>query len=222
MRKCVENITNVNVPQLKGTLRKVSPPVWRRIHIRSDATLESLHRCIQVVFGWADSHMHSFRIETKVYGPVALGDIVESTDERKARVRDLFNGPGKCALYEYDFGDGWAHQVLFECTVPFVFDQPYPWLLAGRRACPPDDVGGPLGYERFLAVMSNPRHPEHKELITWHGGPFDAMAFDATALNLALHGEWAPATKRLTTRSTRRTPASRGLQGKPRATGRAR
>jgi hypothetical protein len=222
MRKRVEDITNVNVLQLKVTLRKVSPPVWRRIHIRSDATLESLHRCLQTVFDWSDSHMHAFRSEMTVYGPAALADSVESIDERKVRLRDVFRRSGEWIRYEYDFGDGWVHQVLLECIVPFKFDQPYPWVLAGRRACPPDDVGGVWGYERFLTAMSNPRHHEHKEMLMWHGGPFDAAAFDATALNRALHRGSAPAPERLTTRSMRSTPASRGLQGKPRASGRAR
>jgi hypothetical protein len=56
----------------------------------------------------------------------------------------------------------------------------------------------------------------------WYGSSFDPAMFDAAAVNRALHGNHAPAPEQLTTRSTRRTPASRGLRGKPRATGRAR
>ncbi len=188
MTKRVEDFSNVSVLQLKATLRKVAPPVWRRIQVRSDATLESLHRCLQVIFDWNGSHLHSFRSATTLYGPSILADDVDSVDERKARIGDVFHRTGEWILYEYDFGDGWAHRVLFERAVALAFDQPYPWVLAGRRACPPDDVGGVWGYERFLEVMSNPRHPEHKEMRDWYGGPFDPLAFDALALNRALHG----------------------------------
>ena len=65
-------------------------------------------------------------------------------------------------------------------------------FLAGAGACPPDDVGGIDGYAHFLQAIRNPRHPEHGEMMEWHGGPFDPAAFDAHALNRAFHGGWAP------------------------------
>ena len=223
MRKRSEDFTNVSILQLKVTLRDVHPSVWRRIHVRNDATLGSLHDCLQVVFDWADSHLHSFRTRAgAVYGTAVLADVIPSTNERRVRLRDVLDLPGEWLFYEYDPGDGWAHEVRFERAVPFVFDQAYPCVVDGRRACPPDDVGGASGYERFRAAISDPLHPEHDEMLKWYGRPFDATAFDVATVNQALHGSSALAPEPLTTRSTRRTPASRGLRGKPRATGRAR
>lgn len=55
----------------------------------------------------------------------------------------------------------------------------YPRCLAGARACPPEDCGGPHGYERLLATTAKPRTAEAKSLLKWLGGPFDPEAFDA-------------------------------------------
>jgi hypothetical protein len=95
-------------------------------------------------------------------------------------------------VYEYDFGDGWEHEVLLGKASEHPPGARYPWVLGGARSCPPEDVGGVGGYAHFLQAMRSPRHPEHAEMLEWHGGPFDAEAFDAQALNRAFHGGWAP------------------------------
>ncbi|MEU0564991.1 plasmid pRiA4b ORF-3 family protein [Nonomuraea sp. NPDC005983] len=46
--------------QLKVTLRGVHPPIWRRVHVPSTATLEQLHEVIQVAMGWEQHHLHVF------------------------------------------------------------------------------------------------------------------------------------------------------------------
>ena len=46
----------------------------------------------------------------------------------------------------------------------------YPRLLKAEGRCPPEDVGGPWGYDHFLEVMA---YPGHEELLEWHAGPFD-------------------------------------------------
>ena len=54
-----------------------------------------------------------------------------------------------------------------------------PVCLGGRRACPPEDVGGPWGYGDFLDAIGDPQHDRHDELLEWIGGSFNASAFDA-------------------------------------------
>ncbi len=54
----------------------------------------------------------------------------------------------------------------------------YPACLAGRRRCPPEDCGGPWGYEHLLQVLADPKHEEHAELLEWVGGRFDPEDFD--------------------------------------------
>lgn len=179
--------------ELKVTLQGVRPPVWRRVKVRSDMTLEDLHRVLQVVMGWSDSHMHAFRPGA---GGRGLGRVsappVERHQERRTRLGDVLRKPRDRMVYEYDFGDSWEHDVLLEKVADHPAGARYPWVLAGARACPPEDVGGVGGYARFLQAMRDPRHPEHEELMEWHGGSFDPAVFDAQAINRAFHGGWAP------------------------------
>ena len=85
--------------------------------------------------------------------------------------------------YEYDFGDGWLHDIVLEKILdpdPGVF---YPQCVAGKRNCPPEDCGGPYGYSNFLKIIFNPRDKEYKEMIEWAGGKFDPESFDKEAIN---------------------------------------
>ncbi len=140
--------------------------------------------------GWSGGHMHEFRTWTKGKGPVR-GLPVERDQERRTRLDDLLRKPKDRIVYEYDFGDGWEHELLLERVADHAPGARYPWVLAGARACPPDDVGGVGGYARFLQAIRDPRHPEHKEMMEWHGGSFDPSAFDVHALNREFHGGWA-------------------------------
>ncbi|MEO8222263.1 MAG: plasmid pRiA4b ORF-3 family protein, partial [Specibacter sp.] len=64
--------TKAQILQLKIMLKSSKPPIWRRLLVRSDLTLTSLHRIIQMFFGWMDCHLHEFRVggyKGTVYGP---------------------------------------------------------------------------------------------------------------------------------------------------------
>lgn len=81
--------------------------------------------------------------------------------------------PGGAFRYDHDFGDGCEHDVRVLCRTA---DGAH--CLDGAGACPPEDCGGPPGYERLLEVLTDPSHPEHAELTEWLGRPFDAAVFD--------------------------------------------
>jgi hypothetical protein len=57
---------------------------------------------------------------------------------------------------------------------------------ARERQCPPEDVGGLPGYERFLDALADPAHPDHRELREWNGGPFDPEGFNHRAARRAI------------------------------------
>ena len=58
-----------------------------------------------------------------------------------------------------------------------------PTCLAGRNACPPEDMGGPPGYIGFLEAINDRSHEDHERMLEWCGGSFDPDAFDLDAVN---------------------------------------
>ncbi len=52
--------TRVEVYAIRVTLLGTSPPVWRRILVPREITLRNLHRALQTVMGWTNSHLHQF------------------------------------------------------------------------------------------------------------------------------------------------------------------
>jgi hypothetical protein len=167
--------------QFKITLLDIKPAIWRRILV-PDCTLDVLHEYIQAAFGWWNYHLHQFEVEGVRYGPPEPADMdlgLEMEDETKAVLSDLLPKSKRKPrwVYEYDFGDGWRHEIVFENYPPLEKGQKYPLCIEGGRACPPEDVGGPWGYADYLAALADPEHEQHDELLEWRG-PFDPEAFD--------------------------------------------
>jgi hypothetical protein len=81
--------------------------------------------------------------------------------------------------YEYDFGDSWWHEVLFEGCLRATLGQRYPLCLEGERDCPPEVLGGIAGYRRFLQAIAEPERRQGQRYLTWVGGLFDPEEFDA-------------------------------------------
>jgi hypothetical protein len=167
------------------TLEGSKPPIWRRLQVPGDTTLGELHDIIQIAMGWTDSHLHQFIVGGSYFGlpDPDWDDMRDMKDERRFRLDQIVAKEGDKFRYEYDFGDGWLHQVLVEKIVPPDPEQVYPLCVKGRRACPPEDVGGVWGYEEFLVAIRDPKHPEHEEYRGWIGGPFDPEAFDLEETN---------------------------------------
>lgn len=169
--------------QFKITLLGTTPAIWRRIQVR-DCTLDKLHEHIQTAMGWTNSHLHQFEIMGEQYGDPELldddfGDC-ECVDSTKRMVSDIIPTSGKRVVfkYEYDFGDGWEHEVVCEGRLPVEKGKKYPICLEGVGACPPEDVGGVWGYQDFLAAIADPKHEEHESLLEWCGGSFSPDKFD--------------------------------------------
>ena len=174
--------------QLKVTLRDINPPIWRRIQVWEDMTLAQLHRILQVVMGWEDYHLHEFQIGRRVYAVPDPDDALYERrviDERRQRLQQVLPRVGVSFEYRYDFGDDWQHDVLLEAAVLPDPQKQYPRCLEGERSGPPEDVGGPLGYQLYLEAMVAPGHKEHKNMLQWRG-PFDPELFSVAAVNKQL------------------------------------
>jgi hypothetical protein len=172
--------------QIKVTLHNSKPPIWRRILLPGDITLAQLHDILQAVMGWYDAHLHLFIVEGVRYGVPHPDDFVEVKSERRVRLNQIAPAVKSKFVYEYDFGDSWEHDLLVEKILPPEAGARYPVCIKGRRACPPEDVGGVWGYAGFLEAIRDPDHPEHEEYVEWIGGEFDPEAFDLDEINAAL------------------------------------
>lgn len=177
--------------QFKITLLGSNPPIWRRIQVQ-DCTLDKLHEHIQTAMGWTNSHLHQFEIDGERYGdPELLDDGYEDfkcDDSTTTMVSEILPKTGKrfAFKYDYDFGDSWEHEVMFEGSPPVDPKAKYPLCLEGERACPPEDCGGVWGYSDFLEAIRNPRHEEHENMLEWIGGKFDPEKFDPGKVTKAM------------------------------------
>ncbi len=145
-----------SVHQLKVTLRRVRPPVWRRIVVDSNIRLSALSDLLEAAMGWYGGHLHLFDVRGMTYGdpdPDWGGDMA---DERKVGLAQALPTVGSKMRWDYDFGDGWEHDVVVEAIDPPAAATRYPVCIAGRRACPPEDCGGPWGYQDLLDALERP------------------------------------------------------------------
>jgi hypothetical protein len=170
--------------QFKITLSGLQPPVWRRIQVKN-CTLDKLHEHIQTAMGWTNSHLHHFRIDGTFFGDPLLMeedfDEMNYQDSTITKIREVLPRGGKRFQfeYEYDFGDSWSHEVLFEGCPRAEPGCRYPLCVEGERACPPEDIGGTSGYQDFVETLVEVDHEDHDDSLKWIGGRFDPDEFDA-------------------------------------------
>lgn len=143
-------------------------------------TFKGLHDVIQAAFLWFDAHLWEFEIDGRRYGP-SVDDgfggerVYKANVARLTKLRDAGTTE---FLYTYDMGDNWEHRVEVLDIFAADPDAPTPRFIGGRWRTPPEDVGGPPGFAVFLDALADPDHPEHAELLDWHGGPFDPAEID--------------------------------------------
>ncbi len=182
--------TTPAIYELKVTLRNSRPPIWRRLRVSNDITLAKFHDLLQAVMGWEDCHMHSFVAGGKTYS-ASNPEFPQWENEQTVSLGQILRKPDEKLVYEYDFGDGWEHSIVLEEQLEAAPGGKYPYVVDGKRACPPEDCGGVGGYRHLLAVLADPKHPQHAEMREWADELFDPEAFNAEAINRVIHGdEW--------------------------------
>lgn len=180
------NAANDLIYQLKITLRDSKPPIWRRVLVPGKFNLGKLHRVIQSAMGWTDSHLHQFNIDGRFYGVPSPDDWDEVLNESRYSLEKIAPEEKRKFVYEYDFGDCWKHVIVVEKILPFETGKVYPVCINGKRACPPEDVGGVWGYEEFLQAISNPENEEHDSFLEWAGDDFDPEECNLDIINVEL------------------------------------
>ena len=174
------------VYQLKISLDDVRPPIWRRVLTPASIPLAKLHQLIQLAMGWHNSHLHAFNVGATTYGDPHPDLDDWMVNQRGVTLAQIAPAEKSKVRYEYDFGDGWVHTLLVEKILPSEEGQTYPRCLTGRRACPPEDCGGPWGYADFLEALTDPGHEQHTQLVEWVGEDFNPAAFELDAVNAKL------------------------------------
>jgi Plasmid pRiA4b ORF-3-like protein len=188
MASTTATTANQTVYQLKITLQDSRPPIWRRVQVLGHTTLSELHSTIQAVMGWNNSHLHQFTIDGEDYGHDPYSDVLNEEDYT---LHQLAQGALIKFSYEYDFGDGWTHDIEVEKVLPREANQHYPICLTGKLAGPVDDCGGIGGFYEIVEKVQNPNHPGHAEVREWLGRVgadpnFDPNRFDVDAVNALL------------------------------------
>ena len=175
--------------QIKITLKNITPLIWRRILVKADVKLPDLHKIIQTVMGWTNSHLHQFICKDKHYSNPEYDDEWDDrwqVDYSNVKLSDLISEPNRQFVYEYDFGDSWAHTLKIEKIFPAEKGMKYPTCIVGERCCPPEDCGSAGGYEDLLEIIKNPDDEEYESMMEWLGGYFEPEFFDIEEVNAAL------------------------------------
>lgn len=176
------------IHQLKVTLKRSDPAIWRRLQVPSDITLAELHNILQVAVGWENDHLHEFRVGAHTYGDPKFLESLEGRSEFETRLNQIAPRTRGRFIYEYDFGDSWEHDIRVEAVTPPEPGVHYPRCVAGERAGPWEDCGGIVRYNWMVATLNDPDSPDYAELKEWldewlDEEPIDLAAFDINEIN---------------------------------------
>ncbi|MFT4189826.1 MAG: plasmid pRiA4b ORF-3 family protein [Aeromicrobium sp.] len=175
--------------RIRLDLRYTKPPVWRRLVLPGDITLDRLHDVIQAAMGWEDCHLHRFRSDADLRSPafITTWDVSQGDTgvwENEVRLDQIVSAVGDTIGYEYDFGDCWDHLLRVEEVLP---EPPAEIeLVTGRRACPPEDCGGVGGHDELAAWVESGHADSHlppvfenaQQALEWLPDGWHPAAFD--------------------------------------------
>ena len=140
--------------------------------------------------GWEDQHLWGF--QARRHGQAANWSPEEGGAQFDAALLDViaFLKGKPDFIYMYDFGDSWSHKIRVGKIQPVRDDRRYPYLVSGAGRCPPEDIGGVVGYQEFLQAFENPDSDFRQYLPGYFEGqetwdPEDA-GLDARRAKLAL------------------------------------
>lgn len=164
------------VYHFKISLLGVYPLVWRRFKVNSKTPLSKFHTIIQCFMGW--EHFHLYKFEYKWQCFEYDGNCSPSTT-----LEELNMVKGSSLNYSYDFGDNWEHTLELEKIIPKIKRERVPYCLDGKRACPPEDCGGPWGYKHYLSALKSKKGSKYRDAVEIIGRHFDPKKFDKSAVN---------------------------------------
>ncbi len=154
----------------------------RRLVVPTFFTFAELHQVLQSVYRWQDYHLHEFILAEYEDGrprdTLVCHDDDEGEDTQNRRLdadvklSEVFGDqihPDGGITYVYDFGDGWEHFIQCERIVKD-YNKNYAQCTFMEGDAPPEDAGGPDGFQNFLAILKDENHPEYAEMKEWADG----------------------------------------------------
>lgn len=172
--------------RLRLELLQVKPTVWRTLLVSADISLFRLHDAIQAAFGWENRHLHEFRVGEKRWArPQPEFDAPGSVGSERLKLMRILPASGRID-YTYDFGDQWEVAIQLQGTEP-VHWRDAPRCIAGANAGPPEDCGGPPGYDELRRILADPTDPSFAAMRRWAGRKFDPAKFVRVTVNRRVH-----------------------------------
>lgn len=138
-----------SVYRLKVSIAHSTPLIWRRLLVRSNTTLRSLHHILQLLFEWQDEYVHRYRLPLP--GPHTDDSDDElprfhtfADSEWRVTLSELLPEVSDRLLYEYGPEESWGHVIEVEAIEPAtqVNTSELPQCTGGQLAAPVDDEGG--------------------------------------------------------------------------------
>lgn len=187
-----DQVDKVSKPQLehggyvfKIVLQGIRPQIWRRFKVPAGISFHTLHDIVQIVMGWENYHLYRFDVGEMSFTTEPMAAEDHYSDEL---IDAYLDGVGYQLFYEYDFGDRWEHVLTLEKLL--VREVSEPLCMAGNRACPPEDSGGPWIYDEFLRSRQSRKGRVSRKWQDRIGNYWDADAFDLQATNDAINDDW--------------------------------
>lgn len=149
-------------------LHRSTPPIWRRLELRSDLSLEDVHTVLQTAFDWAGYHSWRFAAGGAPFDDDAQqflcefdfeeGEDPDGVPAGEVRLGELLQTEGDTLEYLYDYGDGWDLGIVIDSVREAEADDAPARAVGGRRAAPPEDFGGLRDEEDLRAGLEDPAY----------------------------------------------------------------
>ncbi|WP_337861128.1 plasmid pRiA4b ORF-3 family protein [Ferroplasma sp.] len=163
-KKRRKRIGNLNILQLRVSIKGIKPPIWRKILVSSDTTLHGLHLIIQAAFGWGSLSLYEFYDGIEYYSiPDEFGS--KDVNPKKVKLTEFGMKVGDKLDYIYDFINYWEHTIIVQKILPYDSSVELPDCIAGKRNIPPEDCGGVVNYDKIMKKLKDPEDPEHAKIV---------------------------------------------------------
>lgn len=146
---------------VRVVLRGIKPPIWRKVIVPSNISLRLFGDLILELMGWMGEHLNQLRKGDSYYAPAyqreeklpPLFGRIRNYNQEDFALGEILCEKGDTMVWEYDFGDGWEHDVRLSSIEEYTQGEARKKeFVSGKRTCPPEDCGGIWGYEELLEL----------------------------------------------------------------------